>query len=299
MVVAATITAADANAASAQELEPRLYQNAPVGLNGLVLGYGYSTGNFLVDSSLPIEGATAQIHSLTVGYLRSIDFLGKSAKVDVGIPISWGSFEGIVAGELRTRKPTGLADPRVRLAVNVLGAPALSRREFATYRQKTIVALSLQVALPLGEYDPERLINLGANRWSFRPEAGVSHAFGRWYVETAAGAWLFTENDDYFGGSSLTQTPLYFVKGDFIYNFRPGIWLALNYGFANGGETRIDDSPAATLQRNSRLGATFSFPVAGANSLKLVWTSGLTTRIGADFDSVNVVYQYTWAGKDP
>jgi Putative MetA-pathway of phenol degradation len=288
-----------AEVANAQDLEPRLYQNAPVGLNGLVLGYGYSSGNFLVDSSLPIEGATAEIHSVTVGYLRSIDFLGKSAKVDVVVPVSSGSFEGMVAGELRTRKPTGLADPRVRLAVNVLGAPALSRREFATYRQETIVALSLQVALPMGEYDPDRLINLGSNRWSFRPEVGVSHAWGRWYVETAGGAWLFTENEDYFGGSSLTQTPLYFVKGDVIYNFKPGVWLSLNYGIANGGETRIDGSAAATLQRNSRLGATFSFPVARANSLKLVWTSGLTTRIGADFDSVGVVYQYTWARKEP
>jgi hypothetical protein len=295
-IVAATTAAQVANA---QELEPRLYQNAPVGLNALVFGYGYSSGNFLVDSALPIEGATAEIHSLTAGYLRTIDFFGKSAKVDVVVPFSWGSFEGMVAGEFRTRKPTGLADPRVRLAVNVLGAPAMSRREFATYRQKTIVALSLQVALPLGEYDPERLINLGANRWSFRPEAGLSHARGRWYVETAAGAWLFTKNADYFGGSSLTQTPLYFVKGDVIYSFKPGVWLAVNYGIANGGETRIDDSPAATLQRNSRLGATFSFPVARANSLKIVWTSGLTTRVGADFDSVSVVYQYTWAAKEP
>ena len=288
-----------AEAANAQELEPRLYQNSPVGLNGLVLGYGYSAGNVLVDSSLPVEGATAEIHSLTVGYLRSFAFFGKSAKVDVGLPISWGSFEGFVAGEFRTRKPTGLADPRIRLAVNVLGAPALSRREFATYRQKTIVALSLQVALPLGEYDRARLINLGANRWSFRPEVGVSRAWGRFYVETAAGAWLFTENEDYFGGRSLTQSPLYFIKGAVIYNLKPGVWLALNAGIANGGETRIDDSPAATLQRNSRVGATFSFPVARANSLKVVWTSGLTTRIGADFDSVGLVYQYTWAGKSP
>ncbi|MGH9324812.1 MAG: hypothetical protein ACRD21_11950 [Vicinamibacteria bacterium] len=116
MVAATTLAAA----ASGQELEPRLYQNAPVGLNGLVFGYGYSSGNFLVDSSLPIEGATAEIHTITVGYLRSIDFFGKSAKVDVVVPVSSGSFEGTVAGEFRTRKPTGLTDPRVRLAVNVL-----------------------------------------------------------------------------------------------------------------------------------------------------------------------------------
>ncbi len=239
-----------------------LYQNAPVGLNGLVIGYGYSAGNFLVDSSLPIEGAKASLHGLTVGYLRSIDLFGKSAKVDVVVPVSWGTFEGFVAGEFRTRKPSGIADPRFRLAVNLIGAPALSLREFSRYRQKTILAVSLQVAAPLGQYDSERLINLGANRWSFRPEVGVSNARGRFYAEMAAGAWLFTDNQSYFGSSTLSQGALYFVKGALIYNFRPGIWLAVNYGFATGGETRIDGSSAATLQRNSRIGATFSFPVS-------------------------------------
>ena len=28
----------------AQELEPRLYQNVPVGLNAVLIGYGFSTG---------------------------------------------------------------------------------------------------------------------------------------------------------------------------------------------------------------------------------------------------------------
>ncbi len=285
-----------AAAARAQELEPRLYQNAPMGLNAVVVGYGYSAGNFLVDSSLPIEGARAEVQSITLGYVRSLDFFGKSAKLDVVLPLSWGTFERVVAGEFRTRNPSGLADPRFRVAVNLLGAPALSLREFGGYRQKTIVAVSAQIAAPLGQYDPDRLINLGANRWSFRPELGVSNARGRWYFEMAAGAWLFTENADYFGGSSLTQDPLYFVKGDVIYGVTRGVWLALNYGFATGGETRVDGRSAVTLQRNSRLGVTFSFPISQASSMKVVWTSGLTTRIGADFDSVNVLYQYTWAG---
>ena len=285
-----------ASTARAQELEPRLYQNAPVGLNALVFGYGYSAGNILVDSSLPIEDFNAKVHGIAIGYVRSFNCFGKSAKIDVVLPVSWATFQGVVAGELRTRQPSGLADPRFRLAVNLLGAPALSPREFSRYRQKTIVAASLQVAAPLGQYDAERLINLGANRWSFRPEIGVSNARGRWYFEVAAGAWLFTENADYFRDSSLTQDPLYFVKGDVIYGFKPRVWLALEYGFATGGETRVEGASAAKLQRNSRVGVTFSFPVSGSQSLKVVWTSGLSTRVGADFDSLNVLYQFTWVG---
>jgi Putative MetA-pathway of phenol degradation len=281
---------------SAQELEPRLYQNSPVGLNAIVLGYGFSAGNILVDSSLPIADAKAKVHAVVAGYLRSFALFGKSAKLDVTVPLSWGNFQGVVAGELRTREPSGLADPRFRLAVNLVGAPALSVREFAQYRQRTILAASVQVAVPLGQYDPAKLVNLGSNRWAFRPELGVSTARERWYFEGAVGAWLFTENPDYYGGSSLTQTPLYFVKGAAIYDFKDGLWLSLSYGFANGGETRIGGGPAANIQRNSRLAVTAAFPLVARQSLKVVWTSGLATRLGADFDSLNVVYQYTWLG---
>jgi hypothetical protein len=112
----------------------------------------------------------------------------------------------------------------------------------------------------------------------------------------AAGGWFFTTNNDFLGGSALKQNALLFIKGDAIYNFRPGLWLAFNFGFANGGETSVNGAFKANLQRNSRLGSTLSIPIAPRNSLKIAYTTGLSTRLGADFDSISVVYQYTWGG---
>jgi hypothetical protein len=99
----------------AQELEPALYQNAPVGLNAAIVSYGFSMGNILLDSSLPVEDADARIHTIGLGYLRTLDCFGRAAKLDVQVPVSWGRFEGTLAGERRVRTPSGLADPRVRL----------------------------------------------------------------------------------------------------------------------------------------------------------------------------------------
>ncbi|MGH9367727.1 MAG: transporter [Thermoanaerobaculia bacterium] len=280
----------------AQELEPGLYQNVPIGLNVAAVGYTFSTGNILFDSSVPIEGATAVVHTVGLGYVRTLALFGKTAKLDAQLPISSAKFEGFVEGEFRTRSPSGLADPRVRLTVNLLGAPALAPREFAGYRQGTVLGVSFQMAVPLGQYDPARLINLGSNRWSFRPELGLSHAQGRWFLEAAAGGWFFTENTDYFGGRTLTQDPLYFAKTQVIYTFKRGLWLSLSYGWAKGGETRVEGVVSNTLQTNTRVGATLSLPAGRASSLKLVYTSGLTTRVGADFDSYGVTYQLTWAG---
>ncbi len=299
LTLACAVLLASPFSIQAQELEPRLYQNVPVGLNGVIIGYGFSTGNVLFDSALLVEDGQADVHTVFAAYIRTLDFFGRTGKVDVVLPFSDADFQGFQDGVFRTRTPTGFADPRFRLAVNLTGSPPLTGQEFAKYQQETIVGASLQVIVPLGQYDSTKLINLGTNRWSFRPEVAVSQGFRQWFLEVAGGAWLFTTNDNFFGGQTLEQDPLYYVKGDIIYNFRflRGLWLSFNAGWANGGETTIDGVFKANLQRNTRLGSTLNIPLAPQNSLKVVYTSGLTTRLGSDFDSIGVVYQYTWGGK--
>jgi hypothetical protein len=296
--IALTLTLGLADA-SAQELEPGTYQNAPVAMNVIFVGYGFSTGNVLFDAALPIEGASARVHLIPLGYLRTVDIFGRSGKLDIQLPVSWAHFEGFVEGEFRTRSPRGLADPRVRFAVNLFGSPALDAPGFAKYRQRTIVGAAVQMTLPLGQYDADRAINLGAHRWAFRPEIGVSHAAGRWIFEAAGGAWLFTDNNDYFGGATQSQTPLSFLKGNVIYSFRRSLWTSISYGVANGGETRLNDAVQNRVQRNTRLGATLALPVGQSGGLRILYTTGLTTRLGADFDTISVTYQYSWLGRRP
>jgi hypothetical protein len=279
---------------NAQELEPGTYQNAPTQVNVGIAAYGHSSGNVLLDASLPVEGAKATLNLIALGYVRTLGVLGRSAKIDAQLPLSWATFSGFVGGEFRTRSPRGLADPRVRLLVNFIGAPALSPPEFAKYRPRTIVGASLQAVMPLGQYDPTRYINLGSNRWSFRPELGLSHARGRLTLELAGGAWLFTHNGDYVGSTTQTQTPFYFAKAGAIWTFKRGLWMAVNYGRGTGGETRVDGVKANEPQRNDRLAYTLAMPLYGAGGLRLTYTNGISTRLGADFDSIGVAYQYSW-----
>jgi hypothetical protein len=281
----------------AQELEPRLYRNVPVGMNALVVGYGFSSGNVLFDTSLPIEDVDADLSVVPVAYLRTVDFFGRLAKLEAIVPFAAGKWEGLVDGEARTRDVSGMADPRFRLGVNFFGSPAMSGAEFKSYSQRTIVGASLAVAVPLGRYDPEKLINLGANRWSFLPEIAVSHHRDKWYFELASGTWLFTANGDFFGGSHMTQNPILFVKGHVVRSFRPALWLAFNFGFAYGGEFIVDGNRRNNFQKNSRFGLTFSYPLSPGNALRVNYASGVATRIGADFDSIGVVYQHTWVSK--
>jgi hypothetical protein len=283
-----------AHNSTAQELVPGSYQNAPTGVNVAAVSVLISRGNVLLDASLPIQGARADVEVLGLGYVRTLGVFGRAAKFDAQIPLTWANFSGLVAGEQRTRAPRGLADPRFRLSVNIFGSPALTIPQFAKYRQRAILGISVQVAPPLGQYDEDRYINLGSNRWSFRPETGVSWGRGRLIVEAAGGAWLFTHNNNYVGATTQTQSPLYFAKANAIWTFRRGIWGAVSYGRATGGRTRVDGVETNSLQTNDRLGTTWLIPITRPFAVRFVYTSGLSTRFGADFDSFAIGAQYTW-----
>ena len=281
--------------ADAQELEARTYANAPVGLNFLALGYGFSTGNIAVDPALPVEGLNSDVHLGFVRYARTIDFFGASGKIKASLPFASAHWEGVVTGVgFRERDASGLGDARFTLEVNFVGAPPLSPREFAGFRQTVLVGASILVAVPTGDYDSTKLLNLGSNRWTFRPELGVSVAVVRWTLEATGTVWLYTDNDDFFGGLYLEQRALYALQGHVIYNFRPGFWIGFDAGYADGGRTTIDGDLLNTLQKNSRVGATLTYPFGRRHGIRVGFSSGVTTAIGADFNNFLVGYQYMW-----
>ena len=102
------------------------------------------------------------------------------------------------------------------------------------------------------------------------------------------------DNTNFFGGQRREQQPLSALQGHVSYTFKPRLWVAGNATFYTGGQTRLHGVPKADLQRNSRLGATLSLPVAKRQSVKLAWASGVITRIGGDFDTLSAAWQIQW-----
>lgn len=282
--------------ASAQELEPRAYSNAPVGLNFLVAGVSHIEGGIATDPAGPIENAELTVWSPVLGYARTLDVAGKSGKFDVVVPYGFLSGTADVAGEPREREVSGFWDPKLRFSMNFFGAPALAAQEFARYRQDWIIGMSVQVGLPLGQYDDTRVVNLGSHRWSIKPELGVSKALGRWTLELAAAATFYTDNDDFFGGQTREQEPVYSVQGHLLYTFASRIWLGVDATYYEGGATTTDGIESSDRLSSSRLGLTLSVPVNAQHSIKFFAHSGVSVRTGTDFDAVGVVWQYRWGG---
>jgi hypothetical protein len=294
--LAVCLLAAIVSPAIAQDIEPRAYSNAPVGVNFLIAGYAYTRGGVSSDTASPLSNPELTTSSALVGFARVLEFRGQSAKFDVVAPLTAMSGSAEFDDEPLRRDITGLSDPKFRLSVNFLGAPALSLKEFAGFKQDLIVGASLQVSAPAGQYDESRLVNLGTNRWSFKPELGISKALGRWTLEGAAGVTLFSDNEDYFQGKTRSQDPLYSVQGHVIYGFRSGLWAALDGTYFAGGRTTLDDTLNNDLQRNWRVGATLAFPVSVRNSIKLYGSSGVSARTGNNYDLVGLAWQHRWGG---
>ena len=277
-----------------QEMEPGAYSRAPIGTNFVLIGYAYQTGDVLLDSSLPLRDVSIKLHSASIGYGRTFDLLGRQANVAFFIPYVHGKARGTVFEDVQEVERSGLADFRARFSMNFVGAAALTPAEFAKAKRKTTIGASVTVVAPSGQYDRNRLVNLGSNRWAFKPEIGLSKPVGRWTFEVAGGAWFFTTNKDFFGGSTRAQEPLLSLQGHVIYTFKPRMWLAVGGTYFRGGRTRVNDVLNDDSRNNSRFGGTFSYPLTRRQSLKFAAANGLTARFGGQLTSIGLAWQYTW-----
>lgn len=286
-------------AAAAQELEPGAYTVSPVGVNVVGAAYALNKGDVSFDPSLPIEQAHATTQSLAVSFTRAVNLAGRSGTFLVALPLFTGHVEGLYLGQFQERTRTGPADVRVRVGVNLYGAPAMDAKAFAQSagRRRTTIGASLTVLAPTGQYDDTKVINIGGNRWAFKPEVALTHNTGvHWMLEAYGGVWLFTDNRDFFNGGVRAQEPIGSVQFHVRYTIRPGFWVSVNSNFYAGGRTSVNGQLNFDLQKNSRLGGTLVLPVPGNNAIRVAVSDGAYTTIGADFTTLALAFQHAWGG---
>jgi hypothetical protein len=203
---------------------------------------------------------------------------------------------GDVGEQSRRIDRSGLADMRLRLSVLVAGAPAMTMQQFAVARRRPIVGTSLTVSAPTGQYYPQRFINLGANRWAFKPEVALSYPLGkRWLVDAYGGLWLFPSNGSFYPGTAVrTQSPLSTLQTHFSYSLSPKAWAAFDFTWYGGGQVSVDAVASGHRESNSRAGATLVFPVGTRHGFKVAWSTGAVVRSGADFTTFSVGWQTGW-----
>ena len=283
----------------AQDIEPRRWSHLPLGSHFLGGAYAYTTGDIFLDPLLRIEDAEFTLHTTALKYIQSFELLGKSARVDLTQAYQTGEWSGLLNGAPAGISREGWADTNVRFAMNLYGAPPLAGKEFAEYRARkepeTIVGAGLAVQLPTGEFMEDKLINLGNNRFTFRPQFGVVHNRGKWAMELTTAAWLYTDNDEFFNGRHLEQDPLFTADSHLIYTFRPGLWLSASLGYGIGGETTVNGKANDDSQSNLGWGLALGVPINRSLGVKISYIGARTyADVGADTDTLTAGFSVMW-----
>lgn len=227
--------------ACAQDIEPRRWTPLPLKNNFIGAGYVHTSGKIFFDPVLDVEDASIEVNTFIIDYVRPFHIGNKLARFDARLPYTTARWDGLLGGTPTSVTRHGFSDPRLRLSVHLLGPEAMDLAKMQDYMSAhsvyTVVGVSLAVTLPLGQYYNDKLLNLGQNRFVFRPQVGFVHNWRRWSYELTGSLYLFTNNNDFYNGGTRRQDPIFAMQTHLIYRFNHGIWSSVSLGSGLLGES--------------------------------------------------------------
>lgn len=281
--------------ACAQFTDAHTYDNTPVGLNQLELSYTFVHANASIDTSLIITGAKLNLNQGTISYTRFFGLANHTAWVTAGVPLA--GLSGAVAGTNIRGSITGAADSSYQVAALLKGGPALTVAQFEDYRPTTVLGVSLTVTAPTGLYHANKILNLGSDRWIFKPEFALSQPFGpeqKWQFDGYANAYFYTDNTSYHGREILRQDPLPGFEGHISYFFNDNLWASLDTRYSFRATTFVDGADQKNAQQNFILGSEMNVSINSRNSLLFEFAKALVHQNGPTLVGFSVKYNYAW-----
>jgi hypothetical protein len=276
--------------------DPRAYENTPVGTNQLELGYTYVHANASLDTSLVVAGAKLNVNQGIIDYKRYFGFFHHLMWVEGGVPVA--GLSGSISGTNIQGSTRGTGDSSYALGMLLKGGPALSVEQFKHYQPTTTLGLSLTMTAPTGSYQPSRILNLGSDRWSFKPELAWLHPFGheqQWELDAYANVSFYTDNTSYHGKEILRQDPLPGIEGHLSYSFTDNIWASFDTRYSFRGTTTVDGVPQNNAQQNFISGMEVTVSLNPRNTLIFEFAKALVHNNGPAVVGFSLRYDYTWA----
>lgn len=216
--------------AQALEVTPGDYEALPVGATVGLVYYQHSTTN-----SAYAQGHKASSDfNLTsdIGILRLVHAYRLTDQLSIEpqilLPFGHVSSGGDASALGSTR---GVGDVTVT-------APLKYRLNDAN----DILAATVYLTAPTGNYDRDDALNLGENRWKADLQAAYIKHFGeKWAVDLVGDAIWYGDNDDFTANSVRREQDVSYaaqLMGRYIID--PGTSLAVGVGHSWGGENRVD-----------------------------------------------------------
>lgn len=145
----------------------RDWQNLPTDLNMVFGYYNRIDTNTPIDTALPIDGLSLNADLYIARFARSFAIDGRNSAIQILQPYAdiSASFDNAQFFD-GTQHNGGMADTQFVLVHNLFGGPALTKEAFANWTPETFLTGALWITAPTGDYDKDRVINIGSNRWA-------------------------------------------------------------------------------------------------------------------------------------
>lgn len=280
----------------AQDIEPRRWTPIPLDMQIIGFGYGNISADIEFDPVMRVENAELTLHAIGASYVTSFKIADKLARFDIKLPWANGKWQGLLASQPTELHRVGFLDPVIRVSINLLGSLALKLDKLIPYLRakhaNTILGAAISVTVPLGEYYSDKLINLGQNRYTIRPQIGLVHRQDKWSYELTTSIFIYTNNNDFYGGKRREQKPLYAIQGHVIYSLDAGKWLSVSAGYGIGGQSTIDGVNKKDKRHTLLSAISFGMPISRSQSIKMAYIyQKSNSATGLDSDS----FVFAWA----
>jgi hypothetical protein len=282
--------------ALAQFTDPHSYDNTPVGVNQVELGYAFVHGNASIDPSLAIAGASLNLNQLTVDYTRYFGLARRVMWLDAAVPVA--HLAGAVTGTSIAGSTAAAGDSSYALTMLLKSGPALTAAQFDDYMPTTALGVSVTVTAPTGQYNGDRVLDLGADRWSFKPEVALSPPFGpdqKWQLDAYVNTFFYTDNTSYHGREILRQEPLVGLEGHVSYSLNESLWVAVDTRFSSRGVTVVDGANQDNQQRNVIVGSEINLSITPRHSLLFEIGKSWVHQNSPDVIGFAVKYDFNWS----
>lgn len=272
LLLALVLSVATAPAAYAQDDGARVYQLQPVGTRIITAFAVFKRGNEASELGPVTPDIETDVNTIVLRYAQTFDFAGRPFTPFVIVPIGEIEASGVP-------RSGGFSDAQIGATLGLLGAPALSKEDFAAFKPGFGLSLFGRVFFPTGEYSQAQPVNLGANRMAYQIGLPSVFAWGASYrdpslttLEILPTLTFYGDNDDPPAGARSARGPLFTLELHLTHDVSQRVWFSADLLYRRGGETFTDGIADDNAMHALSAGATAAFPLAGV-SLVLTYQS--------------------------
>ncbi len=234
--------------------------------------------------------------------LFAVNVGGGSVGVDVDTSFIPSDFlpPGVTPGSTFSQSASGYIDPSVQLDVNLFGTSSLvGTADLLNYEPTWTIDAAVMLALPVGEYDGDKLVNMGLNRWWGRLALPIKYHFGVFapgYMssfELTPSVWIFAENDDFLG-QSLENAPLLQLEAHLTQDFTRTFFGSLDLLYRSGFQSEINGVEVGEELDIGDVGFTLNFQASDNLFVRTTYSSNVFGDDNLNNSIIRLQLVYGW-----